>query len=241
MDNNKDSEFIFTQEQPEATRLSGLHANRGDTAQNMNKGYSRFIRKVQFALPLLALLLVALIIGWNNFEGDKIVPIKQEDVQPQVKQEIGKNELVNPHFESMDEKGQPFTITATRALQEDGEKGEMLLEKPSGNMNFNSGEIVTLSADFGAYHQIEQYLDLNDNVILSHSEGYTLQTRILHVDLKDNKAWSEQPVRVTGPEGEINALGMTASSEEEKIIFKGPAKMTLNTQNNTLGFGDMLP
>ena len=238
MDN--DSEFIFTQE-PKASRLDGLKANRGTTEQNLNKGYSKFIKKVQFGLPLLALLLIALIIGWNNFEGDKIVPIKQEDVQPQIKQEIGKNELVNPRFESMDEKGQPFTITANRALQEDGEKGEMLLDSPKGTMNLNSGEIITLSAQKGAYHQIQQYLDLNDNVVLTHSDGYNLKTRILHVDLQDNKAWSKQPVRVTGPEGEINAVGMTATSQDKKIVFKGPAKMTIQTDSNTLGFGGILP
>ena len=237
---DSDSEFILTQDL-KTSRLEGLKADRGTTQQNINKNYSRFIRRVQFSLPLLALLLIALIIGWDNFEDDKIVPIKQEDVQPQMKREIGKNELINPHFESVDDKGQPFTITATRALQENDEKGEMLLESPKGTMNLNTGKTVTLSADKGAYHQIEQYLDLNDNVILSYSEGYNLKTRILHIDLKDNKAWSKQPIRVTGPQGEINALGMTASSKDKNIIFTGPAKMTLQTDNNTLGFGEMLP
>lgn len=227
--------------EPKATRLKGLQANRGETAQNINKGYSRFIRKVKFALPLMALLLVALIIGWNNFEGDKIVPIKEEDVQPQIKQEIGKNELVNPRFESMDEKGQPFTITADLATQEDGDKGEMLLENPNGKMTLTNGQMLTLNAKKGAYNQIEQYLDLHENVVLTHSDGYDLKTRILHVDLKDNKAWSEQPVRVTGPQGEINALGMIASSKDEKIIFKGPAIMLLKTDNDSIGFGEILP
>ena len=239
MENNDTSEFLFEKEQPEATRLGGLYADRNN--KNINKGYSSFIRKVQFGLPLLALLLIAVIIGWNQFGNEKIVPIKEEDVQPKVRQEIGKNELINPNFESIDEKGQPFTITADRALQEDGEKGEMLLEKPSATMRLEDGKTVTLNSKKGAYHQIEQYLDLHEDVTLTHSEGYELQTRILHVDLKDNKAWSKQPVRVTGPEGEINALGITATSSDKKIIFTGPAKMTLNTQNNTLGFGAILP
>lgn len=239
MDDQPDTNFEI--EQPKASRLENLYADRGDTAQNINKGYSSFIRKVQFALPVMALLLIGLIIGWNNFEGDKIVPIKEEDVQPQVKQEIGKNELVNPRFESMDEKGQPFVITADKAIQEDGDKGEMLLENPKGSMDLKNGKTVTLSALKGAYNQIEEYLDLNENVVLTHSEGYDLKTRILHIDLKVNKAWSEQPVRVTGPQGEINALGMTATSSDEKIIFKGPAKMLVHTDSDNLGFGDTLP
>lgn len=225
-----------------ASRLANLDANRGQTADNINRGYSRFIRKVQIALPVLALLLIALIFGTNIYEGDKIVPLEQEEVRPQIRQDIGKNELINPQFESMDEKGQPFKITADKATQDSSDQNSnMLLENPSGKMDLKSGENVTLSANAGNYKQLDQYLDLNENVILTHSGGYKLTTNTLHIDLASNKAWSNEAVRVTGPEGEINANGLEASSNNETLIFKGPAKMLLTLEDNAIGFGDMLP
>ena len=228
--------------QPRTSRLDNLHADRGTTAQNINQGYSRFIRKVQIALPIVALLLIIVIFGWNRFEGDKIVPIKQEDIQPEIRQEIGKNELVNPRFESIDTKGQPFTLTADKAIQDNNDdNGEMLLENPSGTMALKSGDNVTISSNKGAYQQIKQYLDLNENVVLAHSQGYELKTQTLHVDLSANKAWSNEAVRVTGPEGEINAKGIEASSDTEIIIFKGPAKMLLTLEKDAMNFGEMLP
>jgi len=223
------------------SRLEGLHANRAPTEQGINKSYSSLIHKVKIILPIIALILVVVMVGWNKFEGDKIVPIKEEDIQPEIKQEIGKNELLNPRFESMDDKQQPFTLTADRAVQEDGENGEMILENPAGKMSLNSGEKVTLKAKNGSYKQIEQSLSLNENVNLGHSQGYTLTTQTLNIDLKSNKAWSNKDVHVTGPQGEIKAAGIDASNKEEILIFKGPATMTLQTQENTINIGEMLP
>jgi len=231
-----------SESKPTASRLENLHAVRGETADNINQGYSRFIRKVQIALPILALLLIALIFGMNSYEGDKIVPVQEEDTTPQVRQEIGKNELINPQFESMDEKGQPFKITADKATQDSSNKNsDMLLQNPSGTMNLKSGENVTLSANIGNYKQLDQYLALNENVILTHSGGYQLNTNTLEMDLAANKAWSNEAVRVTGPEGIIHAKGIEASANNETLIFKGPAKMLLTLEDNPLGFGDMLP
>ena len=142
----------------------------------------------------------------------------------------------------MDEKGQPFKITAEKATQDStNENSDMLLVNPSGKMDLKSGENVTLSAKKGNYKQLDQYLDLNDNVVLTHSNGYRLTANTLHIDLEKNKAWSNEAVRVTGPEGEIDATGMEATSENETLIFKGPAKMLLKLDNNNIAFGEMLP
>lgn len=226
---------------PTASRLEQLNVQRGTTAENINHGYSNFIRKIKLALPITALLLIGVIIGWNNFEDDKIIPIKQEDVQPEVKREIGKNELVNPKFDSKDGKGQPFTITADSAIQENKDNGEMLLENPVGQLTLNNGDIISLKSNNGDYKQLEQYLDLHEDVVLTHSAGYTMETSVLHVDMKTEKAWSEEVVRVTGPQGSIDAQGVTALSKDEIIIFKGPTKMLINMNGDDAGFGDMLP
>ncbi|NCT40141.1 MAG: LPS export ABC transporter periplasmic protein LptC [Alphaproteobacteria bacterium] len=236
-----DEQDINTPKNVQATRLSGLDAKRASTEQSLNSGYSRFIKRVQLVLPLIALLIVVLIFTVNDFEGDKIVPIKEEDAKPNIKQEIGKNELIKPRFESIDEKGQPFIITADMAIQENSKQGEMLLENPKGTLDTNSGENITITAENGAYQQIEQTLNLSKNVILEHSKGYKMYTSILYVDMTKDKAWSQEPVRVTGPTGSINAQGIQASAKDETIIFKGPAKMLINTQSNTIGFGAILP
>lgn len=242
MDNDlKDFELYKDGEEPKTERLESLRPERGNTTDNINKGYSRFIRKVQFALPVMALLLLAIIFNWNRFESDKIVPIKQQDIKPEIRQEISQNELINPNFESIDEKGQPFKLKADKATQDStNENDEMLLENPSGSMQLNSGEELTIRSKNGAYSKIKQRLNLTNDVVLSHSAGYELKTEIMHVDLAKNIAWSQETVNVTGPEGTITSSGVEASSPNETVIFKGPAKMLL-TFDNAHAFGDLLP
>lgn len=227
---------------PQAERLSALNADHITTEQKLNTGYSTFINRVKFALPLIALIMIVTIFAWNNFEDDKIVAVKEEDVQPEIQQEIGKNELISPKFESIDDKGQPFTITADKAVQEEGEQGEMLLDNPVGTLKTNTGKTISIRAVDGMYHQTEQALNLQNNVVLNHSDGYTMTTNILFFDLATDKAWSQQPVHVRGPEGTIDAKGgIEATSSNETIIFKGPAKMLLKTDDNTLTFGNSQP
>lgn len=224
------------------SRLESLKYNRGETATNINTNYSRFIRNVKFALPIIAFLLIAITFNWNKFEGNKIVAVEEKDVQPEIRQEIGKNELVNPRFESIDEKGQPFVLTADKAIQDSqSDKEQMQLENPAGELAMNSGEKITLRSDTGNYQQLKEFLDLNQNVILTHSQGYKLTTNTLQIDLAANRAWSEQAVRVTGPEGEINANGIEASAENGTVIFKGPAKMLLTLEKDAMNFGEMMP
>jgi len=235
MDENKQTDAIKT------TSLDRLSANPQREPRNINENYSRFIRRVRFTLPILAILLIGLIIGWNNFEGNKIIPIQEEEIQPSVKQEIGKNELVNPRFESIDSKGQPFVLTADIATQENGEKGEMQLTAPTGNLALNNGSNLSISANQGAYHQIEQYLNLNGNVILTHSDGHKMQTERLNIDLAQDSAKSDATVKVTSPQGDINATGASASSNDQTLIFNGPAKMIININNESMSLGNMMP
>ncbi len=221
--------------------LDNLRAERISTAENINRGYSRFIKKLQFALPILAFLLIMMIFNWNYFEGDQIIPVEQEDIKLNMEQEIGQNELINPNFESVDGKGQPFKLTAEKAIQDNRYKSdEMLLENPSGTMTLNSGEMVTLRAQNGKYFQVRQHLDLQEDVVLTHSSGYELTTSIMHVDLDNNKAWSNENVYLAGSQGYIHSNGMEASAVDEIVIFKGPAKMLLNI-NNKDSFGELLP
>jgi len=238
---NDDQHTNIDQDITPKKRLGGLDNDRQTAAQNINLGYSRFIKRVKFALPLMALLLIALLFGWNSFEGNKIIPINEQDVQPKIKQEIGKNELINPKFESIDAKGQPFRLTADKAVQENKGESDMFLDNPSGIIDLNSGENFSVKSNSGIYRQLEETLDLSDNVILSHSQGYDLYTDVLHVDMAANKAWSKHPVRVTGPEGNIQAQGIQASAQSETVIFTGPAKMLLNIEDNAIGLGAASP
>lgn len=210
----------------------------------INKNYTRRIRRLAMILPIIALLMIMVIFNWNSFKDDAISPL-QEEAKAVAKQTIGKNELLNPQFESTDDKGQPFTITANRATQDQSDEDLVVLENPSGALTLEDGANLTIKATNGQYRQVAQRIFLQDNVVMTHQEqndrrGYQLTTQELHVDMAANAAWSGVDVNAQGPIGTLQAKGMKASSTEETLIFTGPAKLTLMLDSG-INIGDVNP
>lgn len=218
-------------------RLSGVTFQRDNTSHDHEK-YSRVIKRIQFILPLIALILILTIMNWNRFENEAITPI-QERAQEIVKANIGKNELIHPEFKSIDDKNQPFTLTADRATQNDDDQDLILLEQPNGELKMNSGEIISIHSKEGTYSQNTQNLFLSDTVELYYDQTYEMNTEQLYIDMKDRKAWTDVDVSGQGPRGTLEAKGMKAQSLDDSIIFTGPAKLVLFTEDNAFGFGGL--
>ena len=53
-------------------------------------------------------------------------------------------------------------------------------------------------------------------------------TEKLLLNLQSRKAWSDQPVYGQGPAGSLEATGMKADAEGDKLVFTGPVKLILN-------------
>ncbi len=190
---------------------------------------SRFIRIMRTVLPLVALAIIAVVFAWTSKNDDFTAPARQQEEQEQT---IGKNELVNPRFESVDQKQQPFTITAERAVQGTDDEGMLILEKPIGDILLNDGAWLAIKANQGAYKEETQKLLLNGNVRLFHDTGYSMETEKLYVDLKNSTAMSDVDVYIQGPAGTLNAKGLQGDNQSGNLVFTGPALMVLYDAGN---------
>ena len=209
----------------------------GQKTRKHDAGYSTFIRSMRIILPLTALSIIAVVISWNLLQDDDIAPVKTEASMTQT---IGKNELLNPTFESMDDKNQPYTITAKRALQDTNDE-LVLLDQPMADIVLNSGNWLAIKSRQGAFRQESQRLLLKENVTLFHDDGYTVKTEELNVDLKAGTAQTDIPIRGHGPAGTLEANGMKANSKDGTLVFTGPATVVLYDAKGTSGKGLLKP
>ncbi|MCB9987910.1 MAG: LPS export ABC transporter periplasmic protein LptC [Rhodospirillales bacterium] len=209
-------------EKEQSNRLQ--HLNRPRKIESTAR-YTRFVRWMRVVLPLMAVGIVGILMAWPRVE-ETFEAIPKENLIPQAV--IGKNELVSPRFESEDESQQPFTITATRALQSSDDPDMVLLEQPMADITLKSGDWIAVESQKGTYRQEKKQLMLTGAVKLFHDQGYELQTEKLLVDLQAQEAWSDQPVSGHGPAGTLQASGMQAENISERLIFTGPAKLVLN-------------
>lgn len=204
-------------------RLSSLSAvPKG--ARTFNARYSVFIRRARIILPLAALSIIAIVFTWNMMGKDAIAPRPAETKDGQ---SITKNELLNPRFDSVDADGQPYSITAAKAVQGENDDKVILLEKPLADLTTKGGSWLAIDADNGAYNQQSQHLLLKGNVNLYHDQGYNLKTAELDVDMDKEYAWSNKAVQAQGPMGLLDAQGLKADAKAKTLIFNGPAKLVL--------------
>ncbi|MEM7617858.1 MAG: LPS export ABC transporter periplasmic protein LptC [Pseudomonadota bacterium] len=204
-------------------RRERLHAAREPSPVAYNPGYSVFVRRMRLILPLIAVILIGVVFTWSNM-GDETI-ISAED--PAAPKTIGKNELLNPKFESVDDKNQPYTIVAKRALQGNNNDDIVILEEPLADMLLNSGNWVAIKAKQGAFSQEKQSLLLRGDVELFHDKGYQMSMPELHVNMDKNTARTDKDVKGHGPLGTLEAKGLSADSAKGHLSFTGPAKLVL--------------
>lgn len=214
-------------------RLAQFSRKQNQTLAQSNK-YSNVVRKLRLILPMVAIAIIAALLTWPTQERN--VTILQEE-QKQSLQNIRKNELSAPRFESVDEKNQPYTLTADKAVQKPDDENIMLLTKPLGDLLMNSGSWIAIKAEDGTFWKDTEKLKLKTNVRLFHDDGYEMTMDELHIDLKARTAQSDTPVSGQGPAGSIEATGLRGDNEAGTLAFTGPAKLILKDSGslNSLG------
>ena len=222
---NKRAEHVDRQER--------LSAARDPRQADYNPKHSLFIRRMRLILPIIAAIIMTVVFAWSNMSDENIIPAES----PKAPKTIGKNELLNPRFESVDEKAQPYTITADRAQQGSDNEDLIILEKPLADILLNSGNWLAVKSQQGAFLQETQRLLLKGDVEMFHDQGYQMQMTELHVDLDKNTAWSETDVYGQGPAGTLNAKGLKADNIKGNLIFTGPAKLVLNSTEGGADLG----
>jgi lipopolysaccharide export system protein LptC len=193
-------------------------------------GYSRFVKMMRVALPLAALGLFTALVVWPEID-KKITSITP---QMKVSAENVKNELVNPRFEGVDDNQQPYTITASRALQSEDLPNVLKLQLPVADITLRGNQWVAAEAKKGLYDQTTRKLELEKEVFLFYDEGYEMTMEKLLVDMKAKKMWSDTEVQGKGPKGSIEAKNMYADLNKNILLFKGPVQLIMKIEISEL-------
>lgn len=197
--------------------------------QAYNPFYSKIIRWMRLALPLAALAIAAIVFSWSGPRESLLT----RTAPVEFKKTIGKNELVSPRFENTDAENRPYTMTAERAVQDETDGNIVILENPKADMQMEDNHWIAMEATEGIFQQEERKLLLRGNVRLFRDGGYQLETPELHLDIANSTALSEKDVHGQGPEGTLEAKGLQGDNIKGTLIFKGPAKLVLNTKSGS--------
>ncbi len=186
------------------------------------KGAFNFLLALKVFLLVTAIILAIVTFSWTFFTKIDYSNVPSIDIEESLK----KNELVQPRFDSTDSHGQPYSLMADSAVQ-DEDSDDVILRHPSGEINLLSGRGLYVQAVQGVYQDVKKRLTLLEEVKLSDDFGYVMNMESMFLDFDQNYLKVDSPISGQGPAGQLTAVGAEANMDNGILVFKGPAKLTL--------------
>ncbi len=177
----------------------------------------------KFMLPAGALLLLSSIALWPelNRAGDTA-----RLVMHGLSATIDGARLTNAHYNGVDERGRPYTVTASTATQRGEDRIDLTV--PNADMTMENGSWINVKSKQGVYMRKDEQLDLSKDVVLYRDDGITMTTDSATVAMKDGAASGSEVTHVEGPFGTLDATGFTTLDKGSAIQFWGPARLEMN-------------
>jgi lipopolysaccharide export system protein LptC len=184
------------------------------------------VSATKYVLPLVALALLTAIAMWPQIDRAR----EQARVAFRRMSAVADGATVaDARYRSVDERGRPFTVTASNAVQISPERVD--LTAPKGDITLENGTWAYLEARQGIFLQRIKQLDLAQDVTLYRDDGMTLHTETAAIDLRASAAAGADAVHVEGPTGTLDAAGFALVDKGDTIQF-GPGRSVLNAASH---------
>jgi lipopolysaccharide export system protein LptC len=185
--------------------------------------YTRFVSLSKNFLWILVVAMIGLVV-WiaSDSDGESGARVVFSNVP---KSEILQNMMSNPHYQGMDARNRPYTVTADKARQLD--KDNVALENIRADMGLDDGVWLSLNAGSGTLNILTKQLELHDGVNVFYDKGYEFRTDHVKVDIEKASAYGDSPVEGQGPMGILKADGFTVSNHGKSIHFNGSVRIRL--------------
>ena len=192
--------------------------------------YSIFVGWMKMVLPALAVTLVLLVVVWPQFKlYEGRFRIRVSDISLE---QAGKLTMLNARYEGLDDKQQPFVLTADQATQSSENQNLIELEMPRGDVTLNDGAWLAMDAQQGLYNRDNELLDLEGDVVLFHDRGFELRSQSAQVDLEAGTAVGYETTEGQGPSGSSLSEGFLVLERGDVLVFTGKSRLIIYPNND---------
>lgn len=192
--------------------------------------YGRLVQFLKVLLPTLALVLVTLVVTW---------PVLTEQMR-QVTASLslsgdekpGSMQITNARYTSLDDKEQPFTLTADAVRQSGVDSPIVMLERPKADIMLADQSWAAITALNGEFDRTRQVLQLSGDVNFFHDLGYEFRTAAADFDFVQGRAYGDEPVEGQGPFGLVEAEGFRIHDRGARVELTGRSRLVIFTDGD---------
>ena len=177
--------------------------------------HDRLVKLAKFGLPLLGILLIAVLaISPFDKRGDISFILDKKGVDKATE----RMRIESARYSGEDAKGNKFTITADRAIQQRSDVPVVMIEGIMAQMGLAQGPL-TINAQRGNYDLDNQLVQVNGPVKVVGADGYRLETSNVRVDMKQHTLQSRGRVSGAMKLGTFEAGQMHADLASRTVVL----------------------
>lgn len=130
-------------------------------------------------------------------------------------------------YRGVDAQGRPFSLHAEQAVQAKSSEPVVDITGMNARINLNEGP-ASLTAERGRYDMETQKVDVLGPILFTASDGYSLQTRDVAIDLNKQVLTGHGGVQGQMRLGRFTARSMTVNLPERRVVLEGRVRLHIN-------------
>ncbi|MFN7365361.1 MAG: LPS export ABC transporter periplasmic protein LptC [Alphaproteobacteria bacterium] len=194
-------------------------------AHKKSQTHSAKVRIMRVLIPGIAATILATLFLWSPvehfFSHEKVTGgVTLQDLTL-------RNVVTKPSIHGLDQQGRPYHLKAVEAQQLN--PNEAHLVTPHGKIDCENNMKVDITSKTGFYQGRDKILTCEEDVHVTTSDGYILDSDKAHLHLNSKQTKGEGAVNAQGPTGTIHGNQGYTLTQEGNLHVHGPSKMTINT------------
>lgn len=186
--------------------------------------YSRFVVLMKRILALGAFLTIAAVLAFFFVQR---MPRRLEMSYERLGRVQNDLTMMKPRMAGSDSKGNPYVITADRAVQDAHNPKKARLQNLEADLTLDKGNWINARAKAGMVDTTTGKLELYDGIDVFTANGYELHSRSASANLKQSVIHGHETVTGHGPDGTLRADQFHADRNTDILTLSGHVQTTL--------------
>lgn len=212
-----------TAEDDAAAPSAGVTASRATAFGNAQR-HSRRVRLLKFALPLAAAVIALAFPLYSYLMAPASVAINADSSAIT----DGKLVMANPKLQGLTKQNLPYSMVATRAVQDITKQGLIELEGIDATLPLNASVSAKVEAARGLYNRDSNTLDLSQDVTVTTTDGMVAKFKSAFLDMGKGIMKTDDPVEITRDGSHIASDTMSVENNGKTLIFEKHVRVNID-------------
>jgi lipopolysaccharide export system protein LptC len=204
-------------------KLQQTNRNRIATEQVFarERRRSRNVRRLKVALPVLAVLMTAGLVGKSLLArmGDVSIDIAGTSIKD------GRLIMANPRMAGYTGENRPYEMQAERAIQSVSNDDVVDLENIDAKLPVGAKDWATVGAASGKLVKSQSRLTIDSPALVKTTDGMVAQLQSAVIDIDSGELTTDDPVRIDTDGSRVTADSMTVTDGGSLMVFEKRVKV----------------